>query len=59
MKKEYNKYLRNQKKELKENKKQELKRIKDFIDQENNKVLMNLEEGGPLERMIIDMYKRL
>lgn len=35
-----------------------MKKIKDLIDQENEKVLMDLEEGGRLERMIIDMYKR-
>ena len=28
------------------------------MDQENGKVLINLEQGGRLERVILDMYKR-
>lgn len=50
--------MRSQKKELKENKKRELEKIQDFMRQENGKVLVSLEEGGRLERVILDMYKR-
>lgn len=48
MKKEYERYLRAQKKELKASKKKELSKINDFMSQENGKVLLSLEEGGRL-----------
>jgi hypothetical protein len=47
-----------QKRELKEAKKQELKVIENALKQENEKVLMSLEEGGRLEQIIMQMYKR-
>lgn len=28
------------------------------MEQQNGKVLVNLEEGGKLEQIILDMYKR-
>lgn len=34
------------KKELKENKKSDLKNLKNIIRQENERILMDLEEGG-------------
>lgn len=57
MQKQYENYLRKQKKELKENKRMEYEKIKDFLTQRNEKVLMKLQEGRRMERRIIDMYK--
>jgi hypothetical protein len=45
------------KKELKETKKSDLKRIENFLREDNEKALMILEEGGQLERIIMQMYK--
>ena len=46
MKKEYDRFLRFQKKQLKEEKKKELNMIKEKIAQENSKCLMEFEDGG-------------
>lgn len=40
-------------------KKDDLNKIENFIRQENEKMLMTLEEGGRLEKCIMDMYKRM
>lgn len=58
MKRDYEGYLRKQKKELKQNKTKELKNIRSYIEQENHKLLMQFEEGGSLERTIMNMYKK-
>ena len=58
MRKGYEGKLREQRREMKEQKKKELGIIEDFIKQENEKVLMSMEEGGRLEQIIMELYKR-
>lgn len=58
MRKAFDEVTRKQQKELRVQKKQELASIENFIKQENNKVLMAMEDGERLERVILDMYKR-
>ena len=58
MKKEEKRTATERKKELKEAKKKELKQIENVLRSDNEKVLMNLEEGGRLEDIIMKMYKR-
>ncbi len=46
------------KKELKMSKKEELKKIESAMREHNEKVLMQLQQGGRLEKIIMEMYKR-
>jgi predicted secreted Zn-dependent protease len=46
------------KRELKAAKMDELRKIEQAIRQDNEKALMSLEEGGRLEQLILQMYKR-
>jgi len=59
MRKEELRLAAEQRKELKEAKKQELKRIENVLCSDNERVLMGLEEGGRLEQIILKMYKKL
>jgi hypothetical protein len=44
------------KKELKDMKKMDLKNLKNLIRQENDRILMELEAGGRMERLILEAY---
>jgi hypothetical protein len=44
------------KRELKEMKKMDLGNLQNLIKQENERILMELEDGGRMERLILEAY---
>jgi hypothetical protein len=59
LKKEELRLGKQQRKELREAKRRELQKIENVLQSDNQRVLMNLEEGGRLEQLILKMYKKL
>ncbi len=46
-------------KELKRDQKKILQDHENYLNQQNERQLMNFEAGGKLEELIMDMYKKL